>query len=276
MDLDLGRTYENAGQPLKAVDCYHRAAEGPSHDPAAWLRLAVLYTRSGNSAKSAEAFHQAEQLYQLTSNLEGLTEVAYQQGIAADRGARLEDAAGYLRKAIETAHLAGNIHQEFQAKVQLANNAYLGGDNALAESYAREALDTARANQMESLAIRGIVTLGNVYRGRRDFAAAEKSYRDGLALARRSGSLRLEALSIFSLAALHDQMNRSEDTLREAREALAFYEPHRFSLESGQCLILLGRVEQNRGNYLAARESFQRALAIAGEGWRSFSIGNCA
>jgi len=263
LDVDLGRAYEKAGQRPKAIESYRRAAEGLAHSPAAWLRLAALYSRVSDVANSAEAFRQAEERYQLTSNLEGLTEVADQRGIAANSRGQLEEAAPYLRRALETARLAGNIQQEIRAKLQLSTNAYSSGDIALAERYAREALDTAHANQMEGLAIRGIIGLGAAYLGKRDFAGAEKNYQDALSLARRTGSDHLAALSLLSLASLHDQLKRPDDSVQEAQEALAFYKPNRYDKEALQCLTLIGRAQRYRGEYPAALDTSRRLLNLA-------------
>jgi tetratricopeptide (TPR) repeat protein len=263
LDLDLGRAYEKALQPSKAMESYRRDAEGPSHSPAARLHLAILYSRASDRTKADDAFHQAEELYQLSNNLAGLSEVAYQRGIDANRRRQLDEAAADLRKAMETARLAGDIHQEIRAKLQLATNAYLSGDTALAERYSHEALDTAQANQMEALAISGIVNLGNAYLRKGDFTGAEKYYQDALALARRNSLHRLAALGLLSLAGLHDQLKRSEDAAREAREALAYYQTNGFAQESFQCLTLIGRSERDRGNYAAALDSFQRFLTMA-------------
>jgi tetratricopeptide (TPR) repeat protein len=263
LDLDLGRAYEKAGQPQKAIESFRRAAEGPFHDPAAWLWLGILYGRSANWPKSAEAFRRSEELYQLTSNLEGLTEVEYQRGIFANSRGALDEAAAYLHRALDTAHLAGNIHQELNSELRLGTNAYLSGDGAAAERYAREALETAQANQMEALAIRGLINLGGAYFRKQDFTGAEKYHQQALALARRNNARHLAALSLLNLAADHDQLNRSADTLREAQEALQFYEANRFARESLQCFTLLGRAQTDRGNYSAALDWFRRSLSVA-------------
>jgi tetratricopeptide (TPR) repeat protein len=261
--VDLGRAYEKAGQPVKAMESYHRAAEGPAHDPAAWLRLAVLYSRSADAAKTAEAFQQAETLYQITSNQEGLTEVALQRGISANARGLLDDGAGYLEKARETARTAGNIHQEIQAELRLGTNAYLAGDAGASERYAREALATAQANGMPALAARGLVGLGNSYFRREDYKGAEKYYQDALTLARPSGSRLLEALALLSLASAHNLLRRSDDSAREAKEALQFFQANHFARESLQCLTLVGRAQSYRGDFDGAIESYRQALEMA-------------
>ena len=262
-DLDLGRAYEKAGHPQKAIESYRRAAEGPSRDPAAWLRLAVLYSRQADAAKAVEAFRQADELYQATSNLEGLTEVALQRGIAANSRGHLEEAAGDLRKALETATAAGNIHQQIVAKLNLGINARMGGDVDAAELDAREALETAKANEMQALATRGLVGLGSSYVRKGDYAGAEKYYREALEMARRNSSRRLEAVALLQLAALHDRLRKSEDSAREAQAALQFYQPNRFARETLQCLTLLGRAQSAQGDFTGALRSYRQTLDLA-------------
>jgi tetratricopeptide (TPR) repeat protein len=263
LNVDLGRAYEKAGKGDLAIEAYRRAAEGPWHSAAAWLRLGVLHSQQSKVAKSEEAFAEADRRYRLTSNLEGLTEVALQSGVAANRRGQLDPAAALLRKAIELAHDAGNIQQEISARLVLANNAYAAGETNLAEAYARESLATAQASQMEALTIRGFVNLGNAYLRKGDLPGARKHLQDALALARLTNSARLSALSLFALAALHDRLNESADQIRDAQDALDYYQPNHWVQQTFQCLTLIGRGELDRGNYAAALDSFRRLLANA-------------
>src|SRR5262249_11487442 len=81
--VDLGRAWETSGKPQLAIESYRRAVEGVVSNPAAWLKLAILYSRTGNAANSDDAFAHSEQIYQQTSNLEGLCEIAFQRGVVA-------------------------------------------------------------------------------------------------------------------------------------------------------------------------------------------------
>jgi tetratricopeptide (TPR) repeat protein len=261
--MDLARAYEKAGKPDQAIEVYRRAAEGPAHNPGAWLRLGVLYGRQSDAAKSDEAFAQAERIYQLTSNLEGLTEVAVGRGQAANGRGQVERAAGFLKTALERARTAGNTQQEVRAKLLLSTNAYISGRTDQAEQLAREALDTAQTAQMESLAVRGLITLGNANLRGRDFAGAEKYLEEAHSMAGRNRSTRLAAFAAASLAALHEQTGNAEAASKEAQEALSFYEPNHFARESLQCVTILGRVAEQRGDYEAALSSYQHALKLA-------------
>uniref|UniRef100_Q01QI7 Serine/threonine protein kinase with TPR repeats n=1 Tax=Solibacter usitatus (strain Ellin6076) TaxID=234267 RepID=Q01QI7_SOLUE len=258
LDIDLGRIYEKAGKPDNAIEAYRRGAEGPSHSPAAWLRLGVLYAQRKKLTESDAAFAEAERRYQQSSNLEGITELTLQRGVAANRASRFPEAAALLRKAMEHAHDAGNLQQEISAKLTLANVSYKAGDTDLAETLAREALATAQTNQLESLTIRGLINLGTSQIGKGDLKGAEQRLQDALALALRTNSTKFVAQTQLNLASLHDTLHRSDDQIREANQALAYFQPNRWVQETFSGLTLLGRAELYRGNFAAAIPPFQR------------------
>jgi tetratricopeptide (TPR) repeat protein len=258
--VDLGHAYERIGKPDKAIETLARTAQGAGQHPLAWLRLAILFSRARITARADEAFGKAEQLYQLTSNLEGLTEVAFQRGVAATARGQFEAAAGYLQKALETSRLAGNVQQEVRVKLQLGVNANSSGDPAEAERFALQALETAHANRVDPLAIRALITLGGAASRRRDNQSAQDRYQEALSLARSISSPRYAAMALLSLAALHDRQSRSEDAIREASEALSFYEPNRYAKEAIQCLIILGRAHMQRGDSDNALQFSHRAV----------------
>ncbi len=270
--LDLGRTYERAEHIPEALASYTAASEADPSNPAAWLLRAAQDSRNPQHRAQAEGeFRKAEELYQVTSNLEGLTEVAYERSVDAGRRNQFDENAAQARKVLETARITGNIHQEIRGELQLGNSAFFKGDAPLAEQYARQAIDTARANHIDSLAIRGVLVLGNAYRRKGDLAAAERLDLDALEMSRRDNTHLLASQALLALAGLHDQQKRPDDALREAREALAFYQPNHFARESVQCLTLIGRVQRDRGDP-GAMDSFLASLQIAEKAQDSYQM----
>jgi tetratricopeptide (TPR) repeat protein len=261
--VDLGRAWQNAGSPEKAIKAYQHAAEGGSGNPAAWLRLAVVYSRAGDAAKADAAFARAEEHYRASSNLEGLTQLLLERGVAANRRGDTDRAREILQKALGTAELAENPQQQIVARLNLATNAYLKGDGGTAAQYAAAALELAQASHMEGQAASGLVTLGAAYLTRRQFADAEQAYQKALALSRTSGSARLQALSHYALAALYSQLRQSDKTAAEAAEALAFFQPNHWASETFNCLLLLGRTRRDGGDYKSAHQYATDLLNIA-------------
>ena len=270
--LDLGRAYDRAGRPDDARRNYLIAAEGPPKNAAAWLRLAVLYNRKADARDADQAFEQAEQLYELRSNQEGLTEVAYERGVAANKRGQMEAAQGFLREALRIAQVTGNVQQEIRAKLQLGNTASLSGDAESAGRYAQDAIDTAQSNRIESLATRGLLQLGDAFMGKQDFEQAGRYYERGLRLAREDDSRRLVALALLSLAGLHEQERNIDKWVPEAQEALAFFQPNNFARETMQCQVLLGRAKVYQGQYDAALGFFRQGLAAAEKSQDRFQI----
>ena len=261
--LDLGRTFEKSERIPEALASYTAASEADPANPAAWLLRAAQDCRTPQHRAQAQVeFRKAEELYQVTSNLEGLTEVAYQRSVDATRRNQFDENAAQAIKVLETARITGNTHQEIRAKLQLGSSAFFKGDAATAEQYAREAIDTARANHIDSLAIRGVLVLGNAYRRKGDLVGAERHYLEALDMSRRDNTKLLASQALLSLAGLHDLENRPNDASHEAREALTFYQPNHFARESVQCLTLIGRVQRDRGDPKAL-DSFRASLRIA-------------
>jgi tetratricopeptide (TPR) repeat protein len=264
--VDLGRAYEKLGKSDKAVASFLRAAKGPGNSPAAWLRLAVQYNRVGDLVKSDDAFQQSEQFYHQTSNLEGLTQVWQERGVAANRRGKFEEGRKYLQQSLDTARVSGNDQQEIATELWLAHAAYQAGDSALAEKYAKGAFEKARAKRLEALAVGGLINLGNAYSRKRDFAAAESYLQEALASARSAKTVKLIAVSLYSLATLHDQTRRYQEASGEAQEALAYYSAGQGDQETFGLLTILGRAQRSQGSYAAAAGTFENLLNTAQKG----------
>ena len=73
--LGLGRAAEKANDTSKAIEAYTNAAKSSSRREAALMHLGRLNARQGNRAQAAEQLTEAEKLFTLASNHEGITEV---------------------------------------------------------------------------------------------------------------------------------------------------------------------------------------------------------
>jgi tetratricopeptide (TPR) repeat protein len=155
----------------------------------------------------------------------------------------LDVGAKYPQKGLETARLAGNLQQEINATLRLSTNAYMTGDAAAAERLAREALDTARSHQLNAMAIRGLLSLGNAYLRKRDSGQAERYFSEALNLSRQTRNGHLTAVSLLSLASISTRDR--EQRVRDAQEALPFYQANRYAKESGQCLTIIARAKRD-------------------------------
>ncbi len=260
--VDLGRACEKNEKLKEAVESYQEATRRQPQNPAAWLRLAILYGRQMDQAKAAAAFGEAEPLYRSLSNLEGVTEVLYQRAVVANRFGKSSEAQAQLQQALEMCRTTGNLHQQILALLQLSNTEHRM-NGAKAQDYAAEAVDLARANGLENLTTRGLIDLGNAYFVKGENDAAGKYFAQALEYARRYKSPRNQARALLSLGSLELQRGETGEGLRLVEQALAWYQRGGYQKETAQALILMGRAQREKGDYQAALRSFQQQLEIA-------------
>jgi tetratricopeptide (TPR) repeat protein len=261
-DVDLGRAFEKNEKLKEAVESYREATRRQPQNPAAWLRLAILYGRQTDRAKAAAAFDQAAPLYRSLSNLEGVTEVLYQRATLANRLGQSSEAQAQLQQALEMCRNTGNLHQQILVLLQLSNAEHRM-NGAKARDYATEAIDLARANGLENLTTRGLIDLGNAYFVKGENEEARKYFAQGLEYARRYKSPRNQARALLSMGSLELQRGETGEGLRNVEQALAWYQRGGYQKETAQALILMGRAQREKGDYQAALRSFQQQLEIA-------------
>jgi tetratricopeptide (TPR) repeat protein len=260
-DIDLGRAFDKASRSPDALAVYTRATQADPRNAAAWLRLAVLSSRMSKPEQAAAAFDRAAGLYD--NNLEGLIQVAFERGTDALRHTHYDEATRYFQQALDSARLGANVQQQVAAMLQLATVAYVTGDADRAEQYAADSIRLARANQLDALAVSGLVNLGNAYAGKNNFSAAEQAFRDALALAERTGAHRLEAMGHFSLASLYNRQARGDGVYREALVAQEYFRQNQYFYEAGACLILVARYHLGANRQKEALDAFTDAGALA-------------
>src|SRR5262249_32667525 len=100
---DLGRSYEKNDQIDKAIESYQQATDLAPEDPAAFLRLGILYGRKQLLVNAEAAFKKAQDIYEALTNTEGLTEVLYERGVLYNNLERLSEARAQLERALEKA-----------------------------------------------------------------------------------------------------------------------------------------------------------------------------
>ena len=263
--VDLGRAYEKNENIEKAIASYLEASKRDQQSATALLRLAILYGRQQNLKEATEAFNKAEAIYQVSSNLEGVTEVVYQRGVLLNKIDKLAEARVQLDRALEIARTTANKYQEIKTLLQLSSVSYSGGDTARAKQQATEAIGLAQANNIEDLATNGLIELGITFFLRGEQADAEKYFKQALDFAQRRKARRSEARALMMLGSLNQQRRNPDETIRYAEQALAFYQPGGYRKETSQGLILLGRANQQKGDYAAALQIFEQQLQIANE-----------
>ncbi|HUB84019.1 MAG TPA: protein kinase [Bryobacteraceae bacterium] len=257
--LDLGRAYEKQQKTADATEAYRQATRRQSQNPAAWLRLGILYGRQLQPDRAAQAFDQAGQLYRNLSNPEGVVEVLYERAVVASRMANFSEAREYLEQALKLSSDIGSLSQQIQVLLLASATENRGaGDYQQAQADAAKALEMARANGLENLTARGLVDVGNTYYLRGEAGEARKAYEQSLEYARRFHSERNQARALFSLGSLALKYGSVEEGIGEVGQALEWYRRGGYQREAANALLLLARAQRQKGDYAAALQSFQQ------------------
>lgn len=260
--LDLARAYERAGEPKKARESAEKAVAADGQSAAAHLRLGLLLRRARQYEKAEAELETAGRLYGASSNLEGATEVKYARGMVALDRERPEEARRLLSEALESARVTGSAQQQVSVLLQQAALASQSGALDEVHRLATEAVELARAEGVENLAARALITLGGAL-FLREPAEAEKYYTTALVTAQRNRARLTEARAQLALGSLYSSMGQPERALAVLKPAAAFFTPGGYPADAFRASILLGRTQRDAGDYDGAERVF-RALAGSG------------
>src|SRR5439155_89953 len=171
--VDLGRAYEKNEQPDKATESYQEAAKLDPHYGAAFLRLGVVLARRQRLAEAYAAFNQAYQLFDIGTEIEGMTEVLTQRGVLLGQERKVIEARDQLQQALTKSMALENKDKRIKVLLNLSNTEINAGDVTQAEQYSSQAVALAQANGMENLTTAGLIDIGYAYLYRGNFPETE-------------------------------------------------------------------------------------------------------
>lgn len=260
--LDLARAYERSGQPKKARESAQKAVEADGQSAAAHLRLGLLLRRAREYARATEELAAAGRLYSASSNLEGATEVKYALGMLAIDREQPEEAKKLLEEALESARVTGSTQQQVSILLQQATLATQSGALDEVHRLATQAVELARAEGVETLAARALITLGGAL-FLREPAEAERYYTAALRTAERNRALLTTARAQLALGSLYSSTGQPEQAVAVLRPAAEFFGKGGYPADALRAGILLGRTQRDAGDYDGAERVF-RALVGSG------------
>lgn len=119
--VDLGRAYEKNEQLDKAIESYQEASKRNSRYAAAYLRLGVALRRGQRFVEALAALDQAQKLFDLSNEIEGIAEVLYQRGVLFSQQGKVAEAQDQLQKALERSIALENKDQQIKTLQRLSN-----------------------------------------------------------------------------------------------------------------------------------------------------------
>jgi tetratricopeptide (TPR) repeat protein len=252
--VDLGMAYERAGNIKLALDSYARAAAQDSNNPAAYMHTAVLESRLHHVKEGEKAFASAQAIfageldsYGRPGNPEGLAELDYERGYAANDRGDSADAEPLLARSLEEAEKIPSVQLEIRALCQLSSAESVDYKDAQAVAHAQKAIDLARDHQLGSWAAVGLVRLANVQLVQGHLKEAEQPLQEAMEILRESPQPRVQALANTTVASLMDLEHHPDKVEAPAQAALNYYKQNGFSEGASNDGLLLVRAERDKG-----------------------------
>jgi serine/threonine protein kinase/Tfp pilus assembly protein PilF len=263
--FDLGRAYEKNDETDKAIEEFSTVTRLDPQSAAAHLRLGYLFgVRLLNQEKAESYFGEAEQLYRRLGSFGGVAEVYFQRGAMYGGLNQLEQERKQLEQARDQSKLLTNKYQHIKTLVQLSGNSLYLENYALAQQQAEEAMDLARAEKMNDLLAKGLITLGMINKLQSDFNQAKNYFKQAKEIAQSYNGLYNIALAESNLSSLYAQQGiNPEETIREAEKAREFFKSGGYRGEELAVLLVIARVNCQLGNFDMAERAYQDAIPIS-------------
>jgi tetratricopeptide (TPR) repeat protein len=261
--VDLGRAQEKARNPGEALKDYQMASRLDQDDPAAFVHLGILRNRQQDASGGEAAFKQAETIYQETSNTEGLAEVAYQRGYAANVRADSAQARADLQTSLTIAQQIPSVQLQIRALTQMSNVEDFAQNEDQAIQYANQAIQLARDNGLEYWSVDGLFRLGSAYLSAHDLDKAETSFQETLRLAQQDQEPRVEANARLGLASIRDQRRKWDESVGFAQQALDYYQSVGMFAQAIQASTLIIRVQESKNDLTAALQAAAQLLDVS-------------
>ena len=261
--VDLGRAYEKDDKLDKAIESYQEATRLNQHYAAAFLRLGVALGRGQKYQEAETALHRAGELFGVSDQFEGSTEVLFQQGILFTQRGKFAEAQSQFGKALERSIALENNDQRIRTLQQLSNTFIQAGDAAKAHQYSQQAMELARQSNMENLTTAGLIEIGNAYLIKGDLAEAEKTYSEALRLAKLYNGRFNEARALLALGSLRKQQDDPEGARDYSQRALLFFQQGNYGRQMFVAYVNLGFAHAELGDYESAQRTFEKLLQTA-------------
>ncbi len=257
--VDLGRTYEKAGQIPAALAAYGEARKLAPDSPAAYLRSAILEARQGSDVQAGADFDRADRLYMRLGSQEGRAEVAYHRSYWQTILRQYDTAREQAQKSFNAAQNmpVPSVQLEARALCRLSAIDHGRGreDDAIEE--ASRAIELAHENGLEYWETDARLRQGAAYSGKTDaksLGTAQHGLATALKAAQRNRWPRLVALAQVNLANIRYMRSQPQD-IKALEAATEYYRIYQFPKESFYPLLFLARQKNTESLYGRAEKS---------------------
>jgi serine/threonine protein kinase len=272
--VDLGREYMRYEQPDKAIENYLKATKLDARSAGTFLHLGIAYSKKRDVPNAESSFQQAEKIYGILTNNEGLNEVMFQRGVLFYGAGKLGEAKTQFQNVLDALKSQENNYQLTRTELQLALVYRDEGDLDRAQEFATDAIRVAQASDIKFVATNGLIDVGLVLMNKGNFDAARNYYQQALDLARRDKTKVTEMRAHLSFGRLYYQQSDNDAAISELQTALDFYKPAGYVRETSVALTLLGRAHQDKGDDQEALRLFQEQSELVKQAGDQSGVGD--
>jgi tetratricopeptide (TPR) repeat protein len=265
--MDVGRAANKGLHTAASLEAYDRALEKGGEREAALLNQGNLLLRDQKGDAALAKLNEAEGLFKLASNPEGVAETLMARGRVYERSRDLMGAEREMRAALDVARQSATSHSVVKAQLEVGRLVLLQGRVAEAHAIIDAGLRGAEAEHLESLTVSALNDLGGVWASKSDWKSAEPYFTRALEFARRGHNLQGEARANAMLAQAYAASNRFAEALESAQRAVNFYR-NGFLRNYQAAMTVLMDVQNKTGQYAQVLES-ARALQAQGVAQKS-------
>ena len=260
--VDLGRAQEAAGRINDARASYERATTLDRQFAAGFLRLGVI---DGAMAvePALKSLAEAERLYALASNDEGVVETLLRRSGILDSAGRSAEARRAAEQAGRLAGQSGLLAQEVRAGLRLGSAQVGGGAFTEGQATVAQFVDKAVASELEGIASDGLIDLAGAQQAAGKLEEAEDSLVRAIALARQRSLTRTVMRATTQRASVNLDLGKWREALSLLELPLQYYSATRQGRLEAIALIIASRAHHNLREADRARDLAERVRTFA-------------
>jgi tetratricopeptide (TPR) repeat protein len=261
--LDLGRAQEAAGLLSDAGESYRRAISNDAQYATAYLRLGTVEGATAHMDAALTAFREAERLYTVASNTEGLTEVLLRRGAALDATGDPKGARKDLELALSLATTAKSTGQRVRVQMALSSVVATEGRPSDAEKMASAAVQEALAAELDTAAAEGLLDLAATFDDLGDVDKASKEAERAVRIATERGARRTLARARLQLAEVRRLQLKPDEALQIVNDVLPFVHANNYRRFELFGLLIAARSHDQLGQLEQSRQMSAAVLSMA-------------
>jgi tetratricopeptide (TPR) repeat protein len=239
-----------------------RQRNDPTGEAKALTGLGAVHWRMGHYELAGQHLQRALDLSRQAGDQMGEASILGNLGLVEARLGRLDGAVDYLRQTLALTRQTGDTFSEANALTNLGEAEIRLGQTQKALHHLRQALTAAREHDMPRVEAHALDNLGVVYTRLDQPARAADHHRKAVAIFRRLGDRDGESWALNSLGEAATRAGQPGEgiTHHTAAHAAALHTSSRDQQARAQAG--LGDAHRALGDFIRAREHYERALAL--------------